>query len=109
MEDKIIEGEFTATPEIIEEIKEIKPDTRYSDFLLGLFNHVKSAVEKCPSDFPLYIVVDALNTVYMNYIINGVQKDLQRKVFDERHDMMMRELERVHALNEEKQKTIVED
>lgn len=107
MEGKIIEADFTATPE--EEIVEKKSDpiVQSREFLDRLFKWIDVTIREY-NDFPLQHLLESLNTVSMTYLLAINNVDDQRRFLEWMYKRCMVKIDEVAKLKAEakKQETV---
>lgn len=106
MEDKIIEGDFTAQPEADLNVKEKVEITPVNEFLGRLFEFVKQSVSEY-KDFPLADLLNALNTVSLAYLVSIPSTDEQKRYLEWIYKSCLAEVERLEEVKK-KQKDVAE-
>lgn len=105
MEDKVIEGDFTASLEPESVVKEeIKP-TPAQEFLGRLFAWTDAAVKEY-KDFPLQGLLNALNTVSLAYLVSTDSAEEQRKFLEWTYKASAEEVDRIESLKKEAKKPV---
>ena len=100
MEDKVIEGDFTAKPEAETNIENKVEITPVNEFLGRLFEWVRQTVNEY-KDFPLADLLNALNTVSLAYLVSVPSVEDQRRYLEWIYKSCMSEIERVAKVKEE--------
>jgi len=101
MEDKIVEGNFTATPEPVSEVKEEIVPSQAQLFLGRLFEFVHAAMQEY-KDFPLNNLLNTLNTVALAYLVSTDNVEEQRKFLEWTYKASLVEIDRIEKLKAEK-------
>lgn len=100
MDEKIIEGAFTATPEegpVVEAGAQVLP----GKFLKDLFEYIQGSV-KDYKDMPLNFLLNAINTVSLSYLVSTDNVEEQKKFLEWTCKASLVEVDRIAQLKADK-------
>lgn len=104
MEDKVIEGDFTAKPEAESEVKDKVEISPVNVFLGQLMTWVGQTMKEY-QNFPLSDLLNALNTCALAYLVNIPGVDEQKRYLEWIYKSCLSEVERIDKLKENQLKT----